>query len=101
MKRSILIVFIFFAVFLSEAQSTNIANLFQSNFKKAETMYGHLAYRNALELYHVVVEKDSSNYIARQRIADCNFRLGNIDEAERWYASLAATPNISPQSFRH
>lgn len=60
-------------------------------------MYGHLAYRNALELYHAVVEKDSSNYIARQRIADCNFRLGNIDEAERWYASLAATPNISPQ----
>ncbi len=60
-------------------------------------MYGHLAYRNALELYHVVVEKDSSNYVARQRIADCNFRLGNIDEAEQWYASLAATPNISPQ----
>ncbi len=60
-------------------------------------MYGHLSYRNALELYQVVVEKDSSNYVARQRIADCNFRLGNIDEAEKWYASLAATPSISPQ----
>lgn len=97
MKHFLSVAILFFSAFLVEAQSTNISNLFQSNFKKAEIMYGHLAYRNALELYHVVVEKDSSNYVARQRIADCNFRLGNIDEAERWYALLAATPNISPQ----
>ncbi|MBK5277435.1 MAG: OmpA family protein [Bacteroidia bacterium] len=96
MKR-FLIVILFFSQYLALAQSTNILNLFQSSFKKAEELYSHLAYRNALELYLVAAEKDPSNYVARQRIADCNFRLGNIDEAENWYASLAATPNISPK----
>ena len=60
-------------------------------------MYSHLAYRNALELYLAVVEKDPSHYEARQRIADCYFRLGDIDAAEREYATLAATPSIPPK----
>jgi len=43
-----------------------------------------------------VVEKDSSNLVARQRAADCFFRLSNMPEAERWYASLAGTPGVPP-----
>lgn len=67
------------------AQSTNIASLFKSPFEKAEIQYQHLAYRNALELYLYAIEKDPSDLIIQERIADCNVRLGNIEEAVRWY----------------
>src|SRR5690242_12824985 len=81
----------------ASAQNTNVKMVFQSHFKKAEEQYKHLAYRNALELYLAAVGKDSSNLIARQRIADCYFRLGRLAEAERWYSSLATEPNASAQ----
>jgi outer membrane protein OmpA-like peptidoglycan-associated protein/tetratricopeptide (TPR) repeat protein len=96
MKR--LIVFILLCVpFFVQGQSTNISTLFQSNFKKAEALYNQFAYRNALQLYLHVAEKDTGNYVARQRIADCYFRLGNNKEAERWYAHLAKLPGIDPK----
>jgi outer membrane protein OmpA-like peptidoglycan-associated protein/tetratricopeptide (TPR) repeat protein len=87
-KRFITICIITLTALFTQAQSTNIKGVFQSNFKKAEELYSHLAYRNALELYLAVVQKDSSNHAARQRAADCYFRLGNTKEAERWYAAL-------------
>ena len=52
-------------------------------------MYQHLAYRNALELYLYAIERDPENHVAHQRIADCYFRLGDINEAERRYSTLA------------
>lgn len=59
-------------------------------------MYQHLAYRNALELYLYTVDRNPENYVARQRIADCYFRLGNIPEAEARYAELANLPQGDP-----
>ena len=59
-------------------------------------MYQHLAYRNALELYLYTVDRNPENYVARQRIADCYFRLGNIPEAEARYAELAKLPQGDP-----
>ena len=97
MKRLLLFSLLLLNVLLTNAQSSNISTLFQSNFKKAEVLYNHLAYRNALELYMDVVERDTANYVARQRAADCYFRIGNIDEAERWYAALAVAPNVPPK----
>src|SRR5436190_8655217 len=96
MRRFFIICLISFTAQLTHAQSTNIRGVFQSNFKKAEELYGHLAYRNALELYLAVVEKDSSNHVARQRAADCYFRLGNTKEAERWYAALVKMKDTPP-----
>lgn len=78
------------------AQSSNISTLFMSSFEKGEKMYQHLAYRNALELFLYAVERDPENYVARQRIADCYYRLGNIDEAEKRYAELAASEMADP-----
>ncbi len=78
-------------------QSSNISTFFTSNFKKAETLYNQLAYRNALQLYLHVAEKDPSNDVAKQRVADCYFRLGNILEAEKWYALLANSPTLDPK----
>ncbi|HZX73119.1 MAG TPA: tetratricopeptide repeat protein, partial [Cyclobacteriaceae bacterium] len=96
MRRIRLTFLLLIFAILANAQSSNISTLFQSNFKKAEYMYSRLAYRNALELYLAVAEKDSSNYAARQRAADCYFRLGNVDEAEKWYAALAISPDVPP-----
>src|SRR6478609_5479507 len=97
MKRLLLFSLVLLNALLANAQSTNVSTLFQSTFKKAEALYNHLAYRNALELYMDVVERDTANYIARQRAADCYFRIGNIDEAERWYGALAIAPNVPPK----
>jgi outer membrane protein OmpA-like peptidoglycan-associated protein len=81
----------------AQGQSTNVRGAFKSNFEKAEMLYSQLAYRNALELYLATVEKDSSNLVARQRAADCYFRLNNINEAEQWYGALAGAPNVPPE----
>jgi len=97
MKRLLTLLLFPLSVLTLNAQSTNISTLFQSTFKKAEVLYNHLAYRNALELYLAVVDKDPTHYEARQRIADCYFRLGDVDAAEREYAILAATPSIPPK----
>lgn len=59
-------------------------------------MYQHLAYRNALELYLHEVERHPENNKAHQRIADCYFRLGNIDKAEREYANLVGIEGADP-----
>jgi outer membrane protein OmpA-like peptidoglycan-associated protein/tetratricopeptide (TPR) repeat protein len=78
------------------AQSSNISTLFTSNFDKAELLYHQFAYRNALQLYLVVSEKDPANQIAKQRIADCYVRLGNIQAAEKLYAELTLLPDTDP-----
>lgn len=74
------------------AQSTNITTLFMSPFDKAEKLYQQLAYRNALELYLYEIDKRPDNYSARQRVAACYFRLGELEKAEVAYAELAALP---------
>ena len=89
MKRFAIISFLF-ATTLLYGQSSNISTLFLSSFEKAERMYQHLAYNNALELYLYSLERNPENHVARQRIADCYFRLGNIEEAERRYGELAS-----------
>ena len=97
MKRLFLLLIWFACSTSLLGQSTNISTLFLSNFKKAELLYNQFAYRNALQLYLYVNEKDTSNLKARQRIADCYFRLGNIDEAEKWYRALAEKSDSDPQ----
>ena len=96
MKRLIL-VFLFGMPSIAMSQSSNISTLFTGNFKKAETLFNQLAYRNALPLYLYVAEKDPSNEVARQRVADCYFRLGNISEAEKWYGLLANSTGAEPK----
>ncbi|NJN42660.1 MAG: tetratricopeptide repeat protein [Flammeovirgaceae bacterium] len=79
------------------SQSSTIATLFQSNERKAELQYSHLAYRNALELYLIVYEKDTTNIEACSRIADCYLRLGEMDHAENWYAKLVTFTDHDPE----
>lgn len=67
-----------------------------SPFEKAEIQYQRQAYRNALELFLYAAEKDSANTAILERIAECQFRLGQIAEAEHSYAELSKAPGTDP-----
>ncbi|MBS1542729.1 MAG: OmpA family protein [Bacteroidetes bacterium] len=79
------------------AQSTNISTAFMSTFKKAELYHSQFAYRNALTLYEHVVEEDPSNHAAREGMADCYFRLGQTEKAEKAYKELASIKDADPK----
>ena len=55
MKRLILVL-LFGMPSIAMSQSSNISTLFTGSFKKAETLFNQLAYRNALPLYLYVAE---------------------------------------------
>ncbi len=73
---------------VSLGQSTNISGLFQSNFRKAERMYVQQGYRNAIELYRLALDRDPGNRLAKARVADCYYRMGQLEEANRWDREL-------------
>jgi tetratricopeptide (TPR) repeat protein len=60
-------------------QSTNISGLFKSNFSKAEKMYHQQAYRNAIDLYRLALDRDPGNRTAKARVADCYYRMGQLE----------------------
>src|SRR5687768_11210587 len=80
---------------LSFAQSTNVSTVLYSNVKKADLFYDHFAYRNALEIYLHVNEKNNQNFRVRERIADCYFKLHDPLSAESWFGALAKEEAIS------
>ncbi|MEP2671112.1 MAG: OmpA family protein [Cyclobacteriaceae bacterium] len=94
--KKLLIIGLVLATLSSRSQSTNITTLFLSPFEKAEKLYQQLAYRNALEIYLFEIGKRPDNYQARQRVAECYFRLGEIEKAETAYATLASLPQGEP-----
>jgi outer membrane protein OmpA-like peptidoglycan-associated protein len=79
------------------SQSTNISTFFLGSEKKADELYSTKAYRNALEIYLRIAEKDGANVYAKKQIADCYLRLNDPVSAEFWYKSLATDPDIDPK----
>lgn len=77
-------------------QSTNISTLLLPNKKKADHLYATKAYRNALEIYLRITEKNSSDIYSKQQIADCYLRLNDPVSAEFWYKSLVQDPDVFP-----
>ncbi|MFC2124646.1 OmpA family protein [Bacteroidota bacterium] len=69
-------------------QSTNITTLFMSNYRQADIYFHKMYYKNAIELYERVLEKDSSNIHSRVRIADCYRLIKDTENAEKWYGSV-------------
>lgn len=79
------------------SQSTNISTLFMSNMSKADHLYSTKAYRNALEVYLRVAEKDGANDYAKKQIADCYLELNDPKSAEFWLQPLADAADGDPQ----
>ncbi len=82
-------------------QSTNISGLFKSNFSKAEKMYFQQAYRNAIDLYRLALDRDPGNRTAKARVADCYYRMGQLEEANRWYRELVKQGTPVASEYYH
>ena len=94
MKHSALLFLILLISSQCLSQSTNISTFFYNNVKKADHFYDHFAYRNALEIYLHINEKDKSNLYVRERIADCYFRLHDPVSSEMWFNDLIQEENL-------
>lgn len=99
MRRCILFSLITLLSGHSAAQSTNISNLFQSNFRKAELMYNQQGYRNAIDLYRIVLDRDPGNRLAKAKVADCYYRMGRYEEARKWYKQLTEEANPNHEDY--
>lgn len=82
----------------SFCQSTNISTFLLDNKRKADHLYALRAYRNALPIYHRMVEKNQSVTYAKEQIAECYLRLNDLPAAEQAFESLLKEPEVSAQS---
>lgn len=94
--KKIIVGFFLCSSCLAFGQSTNILTLLHKNKTKADQFYDQMAWRNALELYKRIIEKDNSDLHARQRIAECYVKLNDLFSAEEWYAPLVNEKDVSP-----
>lgn len=78
------------------AQSTNIFTLLHNNQRKADLFYDQMSWRNALELYLRITDKDPADLHARQRIAECYVKLNDPISAELWYSTLVKEVDAPP-----
>lgn len=92
--RKLIQLVLFLSVSSAVAQSTNVSTFFYSPLKKADHFYSHFAYRNALEIYRHINEKDPTNFYVREQIADCYFKLHDPLEAEKWFRDLSKEENM-------
>ncbi|HNP76824.1 MAG: OmpA family protein [Cyclobacteriaceae bacterium] len=94
----ILIIWLVVCAMAANGQSTQVARVFQSPFRKAEILYQSLAYRSALTLYLHVTDRDSTHQQATQRIAECYLHLDMVDEAATWYGKLSREASPLPNN---
>jgi len=88
----------FLAALNAWSQSTNISTFLFDNRKKADHLYAMKAYRNALPVYHRMVEKNQSPLYAKQQIADCYLKLNDIPAAEKTLESIIKEPEVDDQT---
>jgi outer membrane protein OmpA-like peptidoglycan-associated protein/tetratricopeptide (TPR) repeat protein len=95
MGRHILLTF-FFAVLTLAASAQGAAD---SYVREADRFYQQLAYARAVEPYRTAAELGAVNEHVTRRLADCYMRLGNTEEAERWYAQAVKDLNREPRDL--
>src|SRR5260221_8000851 len=97
--RALITILIFVtAIQTTFCQSTNISTFLYDNRKKSDHLFSMRAYRNALPIYHRMVEKNQSTLYAKEKIADCYLKLNDLSSAEIAYASLIKEPEVSAES---
>jgi outer membrane protein OmpA-like peptidoglycan-associated protein/tetratricopeptide (TPR) repeat protein len=74
-------------------QSSNISTLFQSNLRKADNYFSKLQYQNAVEFYKRVLEKDSSHFRSKLRLAESYMILKDPDSSAIWYDKIMSSVN--------
>ncbi|HEU5291515.1 MAG TPA: OmpA family protein [Cyclobacteriaceae bacterium] len=97
MKKLILYIFLVVLTVPVFSQSTNISTFFMGSTNKADELYSMKAYRNALEVYLRVAEKDGGSEYTKTQIAECFLELNDPASAEFWLQSLAKAPDVDPK----
>jgi outer membrane protein OmpA-like peptidoglycan-associated protein/tetratricopeptide (TPR) repeat protein len=84
-------------------QSSNISTLFQSNLRKADNYFSKLQYQNAIEFYKRVLERDSSHFKSKLRLAESYMILKDPDSSAVWYdkvlSSIDDPSGIDPDHY--
>lgn len=96
MKRLLPYIFLIVSVTSSFGQSTNISTFLLGTKEKADHFYDARAYRNALEIYLRIADKNKSDADVKEKIASCYLKLNNTIDSEFWYRSLAKEPDVRP-----
>jgi len=68
-----------------------------SNTRKAEIYFGKLAYKNAIELYERVLEKNPKDLNAKLRIAECYMAMNDPVNAIHWYDDVMKEAELGPK----
>ncbi|MFZ1692779.1 MAG: OmpA family protein [Flavobacteriales bacterium] len=64
--------------------------------READRYYANMAYARAAELYRTAAELGAVNEHVTKRLAICSAKLGDVVEAERWYAVVVKFLNREP-----
>ncbi|MBV6642135.1 MAG: OmpA family protein [Cyclobacteriaceae bacterium] len=94
--RFFTIIILFLTVIVANAQNTDITTLFMSDWQKAERHYEKWAYKNAIELYERVLDKNPNELRAKIRIAECYAELNELDLAVNWYRQIIDFSDLNP-----
>lgn len=62
--------------------------------KKADELYSHLAYAEAINIYKDLIGTDQDGYDLNSKLADCYYQLGLTELAEYYYSTLIHSPNV-------
>lgn len=67
--------------------------------READKAYERMAYANAVEEYNTAASLGALNEHVVKRLADCYKRLGDTEQAERWYAQVTKFMNREPEDL--
>ena len=77
------------SAFSQDAQELPIQKLsFKKSLKMGDYLYSIGSFFNAAQYYQAVNEKQAGNSYVVSQIADCEYKLRDYKEAEKWYKEL-------------
>ncbi|MDX9751536.1 MAG: hypothetical protein RBT71_10685, partial [Flavobacteriales bacterium] len=73
----------------------------ESYIHEGDRHFQQMGYARAVEAYRVAAELGAVNEHVTKRLAECHMRLGDMAEAERWYAIVVKFLNREPVDMLH
>ncbi len=64
--------------------------------KKADDLYSHYAYHEAISEYESILKKNPEITEAKIKLADCYRMIGNSEKVEYWYSQVVKMPDAKP-----
>lgn len=64
-----------------------------------DKFFKEMAFAEAIEHYEIAADKGAVNEHVTKRLAECYMKLGNTEEAEKWYAITVKFLNRAPQDL--